>query len=88
VKTGFRASFAKDLGAIKDKRVLKQVQAVIQRVEQVQALSEVANVKKLRGTGNHFRIRLGEYRVGLAVSGDTVTFVRCLPRKDVYRYIP
>lgn len=88
MKTQFRASFAKDLRAIKDKRLLKQIAGVIEHLEQAQALQDIANLKKLKGAGNCFRIRLGEYRVGLAVWGDTVTLVRCLHRKDLYRYFP
>ena len=46
------------------------------------------NLRKLRGSDRYYRIRVGEYRVGLSVEGDTVTFVRFLHRKDVYRYFP
>jgi hypothetical protein len=48
----------------------------------------VANLKKLSGGGPYFRIRLGDYRIGMRVEEDVVTFVRVLPRKDIYRYFP
>jgi|GEM_PF-4450065 len=32
-----------------------------------------------------FRIRVGRYRLGLAVVGGQVTLVRCLDRKEFYR---
>lgn len=88
MKTQFRASFAQDLRSIKDKAVLKQAAGAIERVEQAQTLQDIGNLKKLRGTGNFFRIRLGEYRLGLVISGDTVAFVRCLHRREIYRYFP
>jgi len=65
-----------------------QVKRVIERIEQAQALTEVANLTKLTGTHGYYRIRLGEYRVGLAVEGNCVTFVRFLHRKDIYRHFP
>jgi mRNA interferase RelE/StbE len=36
----------------------------------------------------YYRIRLGDYRVGLKIENNTVCFVRFLHRKDIYRYFP
>jgi mRNA interferase RelE/StbE len=48
----------------------------------------VAGLKKLKGGGNYYRVRVGEYRVGLVIEGDSVTFMRFLDRKEIYRYFP
>jgi mRNA interferase RelE/StbE len=49
----------------------------------------IHNLKKLRAaSGSYYRIRIGEYRIGLIFSGGIVTFVRCLHRKEIYRYFP
>jgi mRNA interferase RelE/StbE len=42
----------------------------------------------MSGGGAYYRMRLGDHRVGLSVQDDVVTFVRVLPRKDIYRYFP
>ena len=84
----FKESFVRDLRNIKDKGLLIRVRELIELVEQVQHLGQVANLKKLRGGGNYYRIRVGDYRIGLTVEGDTATFVRFLHRKDIYRYFP
>ena len=84
----FRASFARDLKRIKDKKLEARVRQVIDRVERAQSLQEVENLKKLRGGDRYYRIRIGDYRIGLAVEESTVIFVRFLHRKDVYRYFP
>jgi mRNA interferase RelE/StbE len=88
VKTGFRASFAKDLQDVRDGRLLRRLREIIDSVEATSSLAEIPNLKKLRGTSNHFRIRVGEYRVGLALEDDTIVFVRFLNRRDIYRYFP
>ena len=88
MRVEFRASFAKDLRSVRDKGLLKQIKETIELVEQAQRLEEIANLKKLRGKGNYFRIRIGDRRIGIAVENDTVTFVRCLNRKEIYRYFP
>jgi len=84
----FRASFARDLKKIKDEKLTARVRQVIDRVERAQSLQEVENLKKLRGGDRYYRIRIGDYRIGLAVEENTVTFVRFLHRRDVYRYFP
>jgi mRNA interferase RelE/StbE len=88
VKVGFRDSFARDLKGVKDKALLKRVKEIIEAAAQVEALSELPNLKKLKGGGDYFRLRVGDYRVGLALEGSTLVFVRFLNRKDIYKYFP
>ena len=84
----FTESFVRALRNIKDKGLLTRVRELIEVVEQAQHLGQVANLKKLRGGGNYNRVRVGDYRIGLTVEGDAITFVRFLHRKDIYRYFP
>jgi mRNA interferase RelE/StbE len=51
-------------------------------------LREVPNLTKLSGSSGLYRICIGDYRIGIAVEGDEVEFVRCLNRRDIYRYFP
>jgi mRNA interferase RelE/StbE len=50
------------------------------------SVKDVPNLKKLSGYKNVYRIRVGEYRIGLYVEEDTVVFTRILPRKEIYRF--
>jgi mRNA interferase RelE/StbE len=84
----FRESFAKDLRAVTDKSILRRVRQLIEIVEKAQDPGEIGHLKKLRGGGNYFRVRVGDYRVGLRIEGDKVIFLRFLNRKEVYRYFP
>jgi mRNA interferase RelE/StbE len=87
VKVEFKKSFAKDLKGV-DQDWLDRVKEVIHAVEQADELSQVAGLKKLKGGGDYFRIRVGDYRLGLAVEEGTVIFVRFLNRKDIYKHFP
>lgn len=84
----FRKSFEKDLNNIRDEALLKKIKAVIEEVENAENLVDINNIKKLQADGNYYRIRIGDYRVGIAVSESVVLFLRVLHRKDVYRYFP
>jgi mRNA interferase RelE/StbE len=88
LNTQFKESFLKDLRGIKDRDLLARVNEIIQTVEQAQTPQEIPTLKKLRGERNYFRIRIGDYRLGLKIEGQLVTLVRILNRKEMYRYFP
>lgn len=88
MKTSFRQSFVRDLKKIKNAAVRRRIQRVIAEVEAAADLRAINQLKQLSGTDNLYRIRLGDYRIGMAVETDTVEFVRCLHRRDLYRFFP
>ncbi len=88
MKTLFRGSFAKDLRAIRNKELLNRIKETISQAEKAQTSQDITNLKRLRGGSNYYRVRIGEYRIGLIIESDTATFVRCLNRKEIYRYFP
>lgn len=84
----FKQSLARDLKQVRNKVLLKRVQAVIEQIETTASLDEIHQVKKLAGSELYYRIRIGDYRLGLRLEGDTITLVRFLHRKDIYHYFP
>ncbi len=85
----FKKSFARDLKKkAKDANLRMRVQEIIQQVDDAERMDDIRNLKKLRAEGNYYRIRLRDYRIGLTIEGDTVSFVRCLHRSEIYRYFP
>jgi mRNA interferase RelE/StbE len=88
VKVGFRASFARDIEGIREKDVLARVREILQEVESALTLKEIPNLKKLGVRGSYWRIRIGDYRIGLVLDGNVLVFVRCLHRREIYRYFP
>ena len=88
MNVAFKEGFARDLRAVRDKSLLRRVRVVIEEFERAQRPNEVSALKKLKGGGNYYRVRVGDYRVGLEIEGDSVTFMRFLDRKEIYRYFP
>jgi mRNA interferase RelE/StbE len=66
VNVEFRKSFEKDLAKIQDEDLLSRIKAAIEEVEAVESLLDLTNVKKLKGDGDYYRIRIGDYRIGFA----------------------
>jgi mRNA interferase RelE/StbE len=88
VRVEFKSSFARDLKRVKEKSLGSQVKVAIEQVEQASSVQEINNLKHLRGGGSYYRIRIGDYRIGLRIENDTVIFVRFLHRREIYRYFP
>ncbi|MCO6430796.1 MAG: type II toxin-antitoxin system RelE/ParE family toxin [Deltaproteobacteria bacterium] len=88
MKVFFKESFERDLKPIRDSKIKNQVKSLIVRTEVAKAVSDIPNIKKLAGGKNLYRIRLGDYRVGVIVEGQSITFVRIMHRKEIYRYFP
>ena len=88
MRLSFRKSFERDLKRISDPVVLRRVRRSIEQVEAADDMSRVRGARRLSGSGSFYRIRIGEYRIGLAVEASDAEFVRVLHRRDVYRYFP
>jgi mRNA interferase RelE/StbE len=88
VNTAFRKSFETDLSTIMDVALLRRIQKVIEQVEAATTFQQIHNLKRLEASGKYYRIRVGDYRIGLTFEGRVMTFVRCLNRREIYRYFP
>ena len=84
----FRDSFLKDVKHIKQAAVKKKITAVIVESRKATSLLDLKNVKKLEGTNDYYRIRIGDYRIGVKLQDKKLIFLRCLNRKDICRYFP
>jgi len=81
-------SFEKDIKKIHSKKILKKISETIKNVRTSSELQDIKNLRKLSGTKNEYRIRIGDYRIGIIITNDIVLFIRCLHRKDIYKYFP
>jgi mRNA interferase RelE/StbE len=84
----FSSTFEKDLRIITDKRIVLKVDDIITSLNNAVSLSVIENIKKIKGHKNCYRIRIGNYRLGLFVSGKTVWLARLMHRREIYRYFP
>jgi mRNA interferase RelE/StbE len=83
----FRKSFLKDLKG-KDNAILNQLRILIEKLETGNSLELIKNIKKMKGSESYYRIKLGDYRLGLKVENNKLIIIRFLHRKEIYRYFP
>jgi mRNA interferase RelE/StbE len=88
MKVEFLSKFNKDLDKIDDKIIKLKLINIIESIEQSYSISETSNLKKLKGYKNAYRIRLGDFRIGIFYENDIVEFARIVHRKDIYKLFP
>ena len=86
--TRFTGRFSKDLDKITQASIKKNVAEIILEIEAANNFSEIKNLKKLKGHSNAYRVRIGNYRIGLFIENGIVEFVRIVDRKDIYKVFP
>ena len=88
MKIEFTSSFLRDIKKLEDKNIVKKLKETILECEKSPSLKEIKNLKKLKVGRNFYSIRIGNYRIGLILEKNRLIFVRCLHRKEIYKYFP
>lgn len=88
MKVEFLAKFVKDVNKLNVGHVKVSDISTIELREAAESLSEIPNLKKLKGHKSAFRIKIGDYRIGIFVEGKTVEMARVVHRKDIYKVFP
>ncbi|MGB0564785.1 MAG: type II toxin-antitoxin system RelE family toxin [Spirulinaceae cyanobacterium] len=85
----YRKLFLKDLKKLKKQPIYSVLyELVFTTLPQAKSIQALPNVKALVGAPNRYRIRVGNYRVGIEINGDNVEVMRVLHRREFYRYFP
>ena len=67
---------------------MADIEKTIIQVENVKTTIDINQLKKLKGYKSAFRIKVGDYRIGLFIENDVIEFARILHRKDIYNLFP
>ena len=89
MKIEFLSGFDKDLSRTRDKILAGFVRECIDLFEKANKISEVPNIKQLKGHPNAFRYRKGKYRIGFYLEDDeTIVFAAFDTRDKIYHRFP
>ncbi len=84
----YHSSFMRHIAKIKDKHLAQSIEFTINEVKNAITITEIPRLKKLKTGKDAYRIRVGEYRIGIYIENNIVTFSCFMHRKDIYRYFP
>ena len=80
--------FRRDVRGIGSAQVRRRLDQAIQELIDADNITEVSGVRRLMVEGQHYRIRIGGYRLGITMDGGTAVLRRFLPRGEIYRNFP
>lgn len=84
----FLRKFHRDLDKLKNRKDKDTVIEFIKLLKSANSPSDIPGIKKLTGFKNAYRVRLGNYRVGLFIENDQIELARIAHRKDIYKVFP
>ena len=84
----FLSKFNKDISSIKAKSTKAKLLELIDLIEKANSMSGIKGLKKLKGFKDAYRVRLGDYRLGVFINKDIVQFARFVHHKDIYKLFP
>lgn len=88
MKVEFLKNFSKDLDKLKVQSTQKALLQIIHTIEKVERFEQIPNTKKLKGHKSAYRIRIGDYRLGIFFENSVVILARFVHRKDIYKIFP
>ncbi|MXZ89508.1 MAG: type II toxin-antitoxin system RelE/ParE family toxin [Dehalococcoidia bacterium] len=84
----YRTSFGRDLRRERNSDLRRRVERIVEQLQSAPSAASVTGLVSMQGYANHYRVRVGDYRLGIIVDGDTAILVRFLHRRDIYRHFP
>ena len=88
MKVLYQKRFLKELAALPAGPRKLVERFAFEEVPEAQSPAAVPGIQRLVGYPGFFKARFGDYRVGIRLSGDELTFERVLHRREIYRKFP
>ena len=84
----YHNQFNRDLRRLSNPTLAARVEQGIEELKAGSTIRDVRGVSRMTGAGEHYRIRIREYRLGITMDSETAILRRFLPRREIYRYFP
>lgn len=84
----FTRLFLKDIQKITDEVLKREVNKAIEDFENTVVISELKNIKKLKGHKTAYRLRIGKYRLGFHYDDGVIKLTRFVKRESIYKLFP
>lgn len=89
MKVIYTKTFLKDLSkVVPSKRRLQIEKFAFEDLITLKSIESSGNIEKLKGYRNYYKVRFGDYRVGLSINNSIIELKRVLNRKEIYKFFP
>ena len=84
-----RRAFIRDMRRIRNTDMRRRVERKLAELQNAENITEVSQVSRVKSEARRrYRVRVGDYRIGVTLEGDMAILDRILPRDDIYRRFP
>lgn len=88
MKLIYAKSFKKDLSKINDRVTRQKIKKAILKAKKAESIDKITNLKSLSGDKKAYRLRAGDYRIGVYLYEEGIELVRVAHRSDIYNLFP
>ena len=88
MKIVFLNSFLKDIKKIREPKIARKIEGLIAAIKRVNSLEDLKNIKKMKGYSIAYRIKIGDYRMGIYKELEHIELAKFLKREDINKVFP
>ena len=89
MKVIYTKTFLKDLSKVFPDKRRKQIEKfVFVELPGLSSIESAGNIEQMTGFKNYYKVRFGDFRVGMNKKDNTIEVLRVLNRKEIYKYFP
>ena len=89
MKIEYEKKFLKELSKLKDKNIQEEVEKfVFDKLPLFISLSDAQKIEKMSGYKEYYKIRFGNYRVGIKKENETIIIKTIKHRREIYKFFP
>lgn len=80
--------FLKDLAKIPTRDRAKIESFVFESLPGYATIEEIGKLEKMQGYRDYYKVRFGDYRIGIFYEAQTLVLERVLHHREIYRFFP
>jgi len=84
----FRKKFLKELSKLPNPYQSNIEEFVFDVLSNYNSLSEIGKIEKMTGYKDYFKIRFGDYRVGIKKENNIIMVETVKHRREIYKFFP
>jgi mRNA interferase RelE/StbE len=81
-------AFLKEVQSARNAELEKRVSKMLARIKAAPSLINLPQIVAMSGHPGYYRCRLGDFRAGFEIQDGVIVFLRCLHRREIYRFFP
>ena len=88
MKIEYRKKFLKELSKLPNEYAETIETFVFEELPACKSLEEAGKIEKMKGYKQYFKVRFGNYRVGIRREEDGIIIETVRHRKEIYKFFP